>query len=270
MRQRVLRRCSVAVVVGLIALMGVAAPAGAALTTVTVAGGVLTVTSDAADAITVTCATGNVKVNGADPTTGTASCPSITSMVITGGPGANTIDLSGVVTTAGNFSALATVTVNAGDGGDTVTGSSIGDVLNGQAAADTISGGPGNDTITGGTGADTVNGGDGNDTLISEFRQPRTDQQTNLPDDFAFDKDDGSDIITDFDPTCPACTSLAGFPPPGDKIVLLGGTAADIEQVVKDVTILKGGDAELRYGDTFITLEGFLALDVTADMFAIG
>jgi Ca2+-binding RTX toxin-like protein len=158
-----------------------------------------------------------------------------------------------------------------GNGGDDILyGDDGDDTLDGGDGNDDLFGDAGDDTLVGSGGSDYLDGGDGNDTLISEFRQPRTDQQTNLPDDFAFDKDDGSDTILDFDPTCPACTSLAGFPPPGDKIVLLGGTAADIEQVVKDVTILKGGDAELRYGDTFITLEGFLALDVTADMFAIG
>jgi Ca2+-binding RTX toxin-like protein len=155
-------------------------------------------------------------------------------------------------------------------GDDILVGADGDDTLEGGDGRDDLFGDAGDDSLEGGGGSDYLDGGDGNDTLIGEFRDPRTDQQANLPDDFVFDKDDGFDTIVDFDPICPACTSLAGFPPPGDKIVLMGGTAADIEQVVEDVTILKGGDAELRYGDTFITLVGFQALDVTADMFAVG
>ncbi len=53
---------------------------------------------------------------------------------------------------------LATLlTVNAGDGNDSVKGSEGNDTLNGDA---------GNDTLTGGKGADTVSGGEGDDLMV--------------------------------------------------------------------------------------------------------
>jgi Ca2+-binding RTX toxin-like protein len=119
-----------------------------------VAGGVLTVTSDAAESITVTCATPNVKVNGDNPGTGPALCADITSIVVTGGPGANTINLAGVNGT--DFSKLASVTLNGGAGTDTIHGSQL---------ADRIVGGDNNDDVNGNAGNDTLvwNGGDDDD-----------------------------------------------------------------------------------------------------------
>jgi Ca2+-binding RTX toxin-like protein len=154
------------------------------------------------------------------------------------------------------------VAAQQGDEGD--------NILVGGAPNDDLFGNGGDDILIGKGGSDTLDGGNGDDSLTGDFGIPGANGQANLPDDYAFDKDDGLDTILDFDPTCPACTSLAGFPPPGDKIVLFGGTADDIEQVIDDVRILKGGDAELRYGDTFIHLVGFPAGGVTADMFVVG
>ena len=87
-----------------------------------VVGGALTVTSDAADSITIGCDASFVKINGSDPGSGAASCNAITSIVVTGGPGDNTIDLSAV--TATDFS-LVSVTLNGGAANDTITGSSL-------------------------------------------------------------------------------------------------------------------------------------------------
>ena len=64
-----------AAVAALLAFPGVASAA----VNSSVAGGVLTVTSDAGDAITITSAGGNVKVNGADPGTGAVASNAITS-----------------------------------------------------------------------------------------------------------------------------------------------------------------------------------------------
>lgn len=58
------------------------------------------------------------------------------------------------------------VTVNAGTGDDSVTGSAFADTLFGSAGADRLRGGSGNDTLRGGTGADRVQGGAGNDTFV--------------------------------------------------------------------------------------------------------
>ena len=127
--------------------------------------GALTVTSDAADPIAITCAAGNVKINNADPGTGAAACNAITSISVTGDAGANTINLAGV--TAADFTALTSVTVAGGAGTDTITGSSIADRLIGGDNNDTVNGGPGNDTIVwnGGDDDDVNNGDAGSDTI---------------------------------------------------------------------------------------------------------
>src|SRR5262245_58002249 len=55
--------------------------------------GLLTVRSDASDAITIEGNSGWVRINGVDPLSGPAACSNITGIEITGGPGANAIDL---------------------------------------------------------------------------------------------------------------------------------------------------------------------------------
>ena len=61
--------------------------------------GTLTVTSDAADGIAVTCVGAQVKVNGNDPLASPLSCSAVVKLVVNGGPGDNTINLSGVTAT---------------------------------------------------------------------------------------------------------------------------------------------------------------------------
>ena len=53
----------------------------------------------------------------------------------------------------------------AGNGGETVTGTSEEDTITGGTGNDTIHAGDGDDTIDGGAGTDTIYGGDGNDTV---------------------------------------------------------------------------------------------------------
>lgn len=135
-----------------------------AAVTASVAGGVLTVASDialpgAGDTITLTCTDGNVKVNGADPSTGVAAGSSLTSITVNGGAGDDTIDASQL--RCGN----AVLTVNGGAGNDTITGTNKSDTLDGGDGNDTISGGNGKDVISGDAGDDTLNGGNSKDTL---------------------------------------------------------------------------------------------------------
>jgi Ca2+-binding RTX toxin-like protein len=152
-----------AATIALLALPGIA---NAALTTNAVVGGKLTVTSNAADPITVTCSApgGNVQVNGANPTTGATACAAITAIEINGGPGANAINLEGV---GGDFTTLASVLVNGGDDVDTIIGSQKPDRLVGQRGNDIVSGRGGNDTLVwnGGEGDDENNGEAGTDTI---------------------------------------------------------------------------------------------------------
>jgi Ca2+-binding RTX toxin-like protein len=132
--------------------------ASAAVTT-SVAGGVLTVNSDANDAIAITSAAGQVKVNGADPAGGAVDSADITAIDVSGGPGANNINLAGV--NAADFTSLTSVTVDGGDGNDTINGSQI---------ADDLEGGPGDDRIIGdnnpGGSRDEAIGEAGNDTMV--------------------------------------------------------------------------------------------------------
>jgi len=131
----------------------------------TVTAGALTVSSDAADPITITSAGGNVKINGADPGSGAVASNAITSITVTGGPGANVIDLAGV--TAAAYPAVTAVTVSGAAGEDTITGSELADRLIGGDNNDDVSGGPGNDTIVwnGGDDDDINDGEAGTDTI---------------------------------------------------------------------------------------------------------
>ena len=140
-----------------------------------VTGGVLTVTSDAGDAITVTCDTLQVKVNGADPGSGAALCATITEIDVTGGPDSNTIDLNTVATTT--FTSLVTVTVDGAGANDVITGTFLADTLNGGDDDDLLVGHRGDDTMNGdagddtmvwnpGDGSDIADGGDGDDVVV--------------------------------------------------------------------------------------------------------
>jgi uncharacterized repeat protein (TIGR01451 family) len=129
----------------------------------------------AGENVSVSCNGGFVRVtvNGGPTDTSTA-CSSVTNLQVTAsGNFTNTIDLTEVINPP--FTALTSVTVNGGDGDDTITGSGFADNLQGGngadtilglAGADTMSGGTGNDSLNGGTGADTMSGDADNDTLI--------------------------------------------------------------------------------------------------------
>jgi Ca2+-binding RTX toxin-like protein len=160
-----------------VALLAFPGLASAAVTSA-VNGGALTASSDAADPIAITCVGGNVKVNGGNPGGGAdVACNTITSITVTGGPGANLLDLSGV--TDQTFPAVAAVTVSGGEGDDTILGTGFADRLNGGGGNDRIvpddnpigtrddaRGDAGNDTIVwnGGDDDDLNDGGPGNDT----------------------------------------------------------------------------------------------------------
>ena len=156
----------------------VSSPAWGAVTS-SVVDGQLSVVSDAADAISVSCVSDAVKVNGSDPGTGPAACGSITSISVTGGPGANSISLPEV--DAARFPSLVSVGVAGGAGNDSVFGSALVDVIDGGAdndslygespfattgGGDTMLGGSGDDLLEGGPGADTFNGGTGRDNAL--------------------------------------------------------------------------------------------------------
>ncbi len=140
-------------------------------------GGVLTVNSTANDGIAITSVGGLVKVNGNDPD-GAVNSADVTSIDVSGGPGANDINLAGVNGT--DFTTLTSVTVDAGDGNDTINGTQLADELEGGNGDDRIIGDnnpagshdesrgeSGNDTMVWnpGDGDDINEGGDGSDTV---------------------------------------------------------------------------------------------------------
>ena len=120
-----------------------------------VAGGILSVVSDAGDAISITCVSGHVKVNDSDPDTGIADCSSITAIDVLGGPGENTIDLHvvdatsfpNVVTPYGGCASGA-VAIDGAGGDDAITGSDLIDCVSDTSGADTIDGKGGGDVYS--------------------------------------------------------------------------------------------------------------------------
>ena len=70
------------------------------------------------------------------------------------------------ITASDGVGALTLLSVDAGAGADTVTGSDGPDLILGGEADDVLSGGGGDDRIVGDRGSDTMNGGTGDDTLV--------------------------------------------------------------------------------------------------------
>jgi VCBS repeat-containing protein len=88
--------------------------------------------------------------------TGTNLLIRIENVNLTGGANADSFDLS-------LFDGL--VTVNAGDGPDSIIGSEQSDIINGEGGDDVIIANGGNDVLTGGTGSDFIRGDLGNDVI---------------------------------------------------------------------------------------------------------
>ena len=136
-------------------LLAVTTPA-AANVSYSFGGGTLSVVSDAADALAVSCVAGVARVNATS--TGVA-CTQVVTLIVLGGPGANAIDLSSVA--AANFPAITLVSVVGSGGADSIVGSAL---------DDTIQWGPGagNDVVDGGGGTDDtlIFTGDDNDEVF--------------------------------------------------------------------------------------------------------
>ncbi len=112
--------------------------------------------------------------NGVRLTTlGNIAASSLSAIRITGGDGANAIDLSAVTSTV--FNPTVRLIVDAGNGNDTITcstdiacsvlGGDGADTINGGTRNDTLDGGNGDDSLLGTSGDDVLRGGDGRDLL---------------------------------------------------------------------------------------------------------
>jgi hypothetical protein len=120
----------------------------------------------------------------------------------------------------------------------------------------------GDDILTAFDGRDYLEGGDGDDLLSGGG-------DTWGEDRFAFDRDDGSDFLTDFVPQCEICIEI--FPgPEGDRLVLLDGKPKEIAAVVKGATETPEGDAVLHYAETTVTLRGIETSQIREEWFLLG
>ena len=139
----------------------------------------LSIFADDGDSVTVqrNATTGNVEVLDANMqpvlTIPSIQANTVTVLNIFSDDSDNTLDVSRV--TASEFTALTAITIEAGDGDDTIIGS--------DEFGELIDGGDGNDTINAGAGDDTIDGGDGNDSIIAGAGADR------------IDGDDGQDFI---------------------------------------------------------------------------
>jgi Ca2+-binding RTX toxin-like protein len=265
-RHRTTPRTRAGLLAGAAAVAALAFP-GIANATVNSAvnGTALTVTSTADDPITVISdAQGHVKVNNADPGTGEFDAGLLTSITVTGGPGANTIDLSGV--TANAFSKVTAVTANGGAGNDTITGSQLADRLIGGDDDDDVSGLAGNDTIVwnpgddtdrneGGDGRDTieVNGGGGPETftLNPSATAPRllferTPPTPNPPGNFALDIGTAEQLDLDMNGGDDTFTSNGAIAALGFDVDVDGGDGNDSIDGSDGADVLTGGNNDDR------------------------
>jgi Ca2+-binding RTX toxin-like protein len=225
-------------------------------------GGALTATSDAADPIAITCDMGKVKVNGANPGGALVDCADITSISVTGGPGANDINLSGI--NDQNFPKVASITANGGDGEDTLTGSDLADRLIGGKKNDTVTGNGGDDTLVwnpgddsdvndGDIGTDTieVNGGNVGETFaVKPSTTPRrvqfdrTPPTPNPPGNFSLDIGSSERLDMNLNGGDDTFTADAGLDALGFKIDVDGGEGNDNIDGSDGADLLKGGNGD--------------------------
>jgi Ca2+-binding RTX toxin-like protein len=143
-----------------------AAPGTGPVVTATLSGGTLTVTGTSTiDTISFGLSSKGLNVVGNGKTVAGSRFNGVTRIVVNGNDGADRIDATGL---------SIPLTLNGGNGNDTLIGGNSNDLLNGGAGNDNLNGGNGNDTLlgganddllTGGPGLDSMKGEDGNDTL---------------------------------------------------------------------------------------------------------
>ncbi|UWQ42058.1 hypothetical protein K3718_02905 [Leisingera aquaemixtae] len=139
--------------------------------------------------------------------------------------------------------------VVAGAGSDFISGGSGKDVLKGRNGKDTIEGGSGADKLLGGNGNDSLHGGGGRDVLYGNRGNDTLDGGDGA-DLFVFKRGDGSDTILNFDT--------------GEDLVRIKRGASDFSDLTVSQT---DSGAEISFANVSITLTGFDAEDVTADLF---
>jgi hypothetical protein len=103
--------------------------------------------------------------DGDDALTVTAPLPAD----LAGGEGNDSLTV-GTLATDDTLSVAAAVTLDGGDGDDTLTSAAGADVLRGGPGFDTLTAGEGDDRLDGGTGGDSADGGGGADSIVLRDR----------------------------------------------------------------------------------------------------
>lgn len=140
-------------------------------------------------------------------------------------------------------------------GKDTLYGLGGKDELDGDGGNDRLFGGAGNDDLEGGLGADSLFGGSGRDWLEGGAGNDWLTGGTGA-DVFEFDRNDGRDVITDFQNGV-------------DKIELDDFSRAQVQNVIRNSKMVDGDLVLTLAGGNTVTLEGMTKaqLDVSDFLF---
>jgi Ca2+-binding RTX toxin-like protein len=137
-----------------------AATGGGAVVTATLSGGTLTVNGTSSiDTISFGLSSKGLNVVGNGKTVAGSRFNGVSRIVVNGNDGSDRIDATGL---------SIPLTMNGGNGDDTLIGGRGNDVLNGGAGNDNLDGGDGDDTLLGGIGNDVLTGGPGLDSMKGE------------------------------------------------------------------------------------------------------
>ncbi|MBM3970209.1 MAG: hypothetical protein FJ302_10140, partial [Planctomycetes bacterium] len=128
-----------------------------------------------------------INANGGDDTiTGSSDLSFLGALTVNGGDGNDTIDF-------GNWTLTSSIV--GGDGQDTITGGSNADTIDGGNGDDVIAGGAGNDLILGGLGNDNLTGNDGDDVIHGDDIDDLVDTGVPLTQNDTIQGNDGVDAL---------------------------------------------------------------------------
>jgi len=164
-----------------------AAPTSGPLVTAALSGGTLTVNgTSTTDTISLVAGSkGRVTVAGNGKTVSGSPFSGVARIVVNGNDGSDRIDASTMVVP---------ITLNGGNGDDTLIGGNGADLLSGGAGNDNLTGNAGNDTLLGGIGNDVLTGGEGLDSLKGEDGNDTLNGADGLA-DLLIDGGSGADTI---------------------------------------------------------------------------
>ncbi|RMU54628.1 hypothetical protein ALP29_00712 [Pseudomonas syringae pv. avii] len=141
---------------------------------------------------------------------------------------------------------------------DLIFGQNGNDRLDGGAGNDLLHGGDGNDTLLGGTGNDALYGASGNDVLIGGLGNDQLSGGVGS-DLFVFDQRGfGHDVISDFN-----------IHQNGQDLLVFAKSLFASADAVLGATTQHGSDSVILAGDSSVTLVGFNAAQLSAEMISV-